>query len=281
MKKEELAATLTEIQARLNSLGDLSVLIAQGNSLPELVQKVQAAQTSVQELLPQLTTQKDSTAELLKEIQILKEELTTKNEEVEELTQKTQELQEKTDSLKQQTLEQLGLAASEKLSNSFEQVKVELHQEKISWFGRLSLGVVALVLATAAIAVWQVKDTGTLYELTFLIKIALTSPIVYFIVFTNREYGRVRNLIEEYTFKAAIARSFEAYKEILEEAFADQQESVYQKKLDFILGAVTSLYSSPMKNIKSNSTKESEISPDILLKLKDIFLTGQTPNSAK
>ncbi|MDE2079490.1 MAG: hypothetical protein KGI73_03825, partial [Patescibacteria group bacterium] len=120
------------------------------------------------------------------------------------------------------------------------------------------------------IVAWQVLyEKAALFEVSFLIKIALTSPIVYFIVFINREYGRARNLIEEYAFKAAIARSFEAYKDIIEHIFEAQQPQTYQRKLDFILEAVTDLYSSPMRNIKDNHVHEKENSPDVFSKVHD------------
>lgn len=278
MNKKELEAKLAGIDQKLAALGDLSTLVQSGAQLPALISQAQTATTTAQAFLPQLETQQQTLKTLVEEIAALKTELTTKSGDFDELTTKTEELQTKTDSLRQETLTQLGLAASEKLSNSFEQVKVELGKEKDKWFSWLVGGVVVLVLATIAIALWQVKEQGTLYHLGFLIKIALTSPLVYFVVFVNREYNRVRSLIEEYTFKAAIARSFEAYKEILQDAFSEHQALVYQKKLDFILEAVTGLYSSPMRNVKVNNAREKEISPDILTQLKEQFFSD-TPKS--
>src|SRR3989338_442965 len=269
MNKKELEAKLIEIQQKLSALGELSTLIQSGTQLPALVNQAQSTSTAAQELLPKLTTQQQTLEALTKEILGLKNELSTRNEEIGGLVEKTNALQEKTDGLRQETLAQLGLAASEKLSNSFEQVKIDLAKEKTSWFYWLVGGVAALVVATATIAVWQVRDVGTLYHISFFIKIALTSPLVYFIIFANREYNRARSLIEEYTFKAAIARSFEAYKEILQDAFADQQPLIFQKKLDFMLDAVSGLYSSPMRNVKMNAIKEKEISPDIVSQLKE------------
>lgn len=276
MNKKELEATLNEIQQKLGALGDLNALLQSGAQLPTLVNQAQSANTSAQELLPKLTAQQQTLTTLTQEISALKDELNTRNEAVGTLAEQTTALQQKTEELKQETLTQLGMAANEKLSNSFEQVKLELVKEKNTWFKWLVGGVVALVCTAGAIAVWQVRDVGTLYHLSFLIKIALTSPIVYFIVFVNREYSRVRSLIEEYTFKAAIARSFEAYKEILQDAFAEQQALVYQKKLDFILEAVASLYSSPMRNVKANAVREKEISPDIISQLKGHILPDST-----
>lgn len=279
MNKKELEAKVADIEQKLVALGDLNTLIQSGAQLPALMSQAQTASTTAQAFLPQLETQQQTLKSLIEEITALKTELSSKSGEVDTLTEKTTVLQEKTDELRQETLTQLGLAASEKLSNSFEQVKVELGKEKEKWFFWLVGGVGALVVATGAIALWQVHEQGTLYHLGFLIKIALTSPLVYFIVFVNREYSRARSLIEEYTFKAAIARSFEAYKEILQDAFSEQQALIYQKKLDFMLEAVTGLYSSPMRNVKANNTKEKELSPDIVSQLKEHFFPDPSRNS--
>jgi len=269
---------MSDIQQKLSALGELNALVQSGAQLPTLVTQAQSTNTAAQALLPKLTAQQQTLEALTKEISDLKDELTTRNEEIVTLAEQTTALQEKTESLKQETLTQLGMAASEKLSNSFEQVKLELVKEKTSWFYWLVGAVVALVFAAGAIAVWQVQDIGTLYHFSFLIKIALTSPLVYFIVFVNREYSRARSLIEEYTFKAAIARSFEAYKEILQGAFVEQQALVYQKKLDFMLEAVGGLYSSPMRNVKANAIKEKDISPDIVSQLKSHILPDSSKN---
>lgn len=273
MNKKELETRVADIQQRLAALGDLTVLIQSGTQLPTLVGQAQTASTTVQAFLPQLETQQNILKTLIEEITELKTDLSSKNGEIDELTEKTAALQEKTDGLRQETLTQLGLAANEKLSNSFEQVKIDLSKEKTKWFYWLVGAVAVLVIGATALAAWQVYEFGTLYHFAFLIKIALTAPLVYFIVFVNREFSRARNLIEEYTFKAAIARSFEAYKAIIQDAFIEQQTLIYPKKLDFILGAVTGLYSSPMRNVKENMTWEKENSPDILSQLK-----GSLPN---
>ena len=160
----------------------------------------------------------------------------------------------------EETKVQLGVAASAKLASTFEKVKGELVVDKWKWFKWLVGAVVVLIVATALIVGWQIKDVGTLYQLSFLVKLALTSPFVYFVVFINREYSRTRSLIEEYTFKAAIARSFEAYKELIQDT--DSEDAA--KTLEFIIKSISDLYSSPMLNIKKHSLKEKENSPDIL-----------------
>lgn len=275
MKNAELHAKLNAVDAKLNALGDVAALVQQSSNLPDLVQKTQNALKSVEELITQLRTQKEAADQLSAEANTLKTDLQAKTEKATELVEQVEGLQTKTEELKQETLRQLGRAADEKLSSSFELVKEELKIERDKWFKYLSRGVIALVIAVVLIAIWQIKESNTLYHFGFLIKIALTSPIVFFVGFVGREYSRTRNLIEEYTFKSAIARNFGAYKEILDEAFDGQEAPVYQRHLEFIIEAIKSLYSSPMRNIKKNIQKEKELTPDVLGQVRDIVKKNQ------
>ncbi|MFA6077458.1 MAG: hypothetical protein WC724_00350 [Candidatus Paceibacterota bacterium] len=270
MNKKELQQVLTEINQRLTALGDLNSLVQQGQGLPNLINDAQTKKTNIDSFLNDLPTRSEELNRITTEVKSLNEQVITREGEVSDLVEKTKELQQKVEEFIKETQAQLGVAANAKLASTFEGVKDELGKEKIKWFWWLVGAVVVLIIATVGIVVWQILEKETIFEVSFLIKVALTSPIVYFVVFTSREYGRIRNLIEEYTFKAAIARSFEAYKNIIEEIFSDYQSTTYQQKLDFILGAVTDLYSSPMKNIKDNHVKEKENSPDLFSKVNSV-----------
>jgi len=270
MNKKELQQTLTEINQHLTTLGDLNNLVQQGRDLPNLINDAQTKKTNIDSFLNDLPARSEELNRITTEVKNLNEQVATREGEVSDLVERTKELQQKVGEFIKETQTQLGVAANAKLASTFEGVKNELGKEKIKWFWWLVGAVAVLILATAGVVFWQILEKETIFEISFLIKIALTSPIVYFVIFTSREYGRIRNLIEEYTFKAAIARSFEAYKNIIEEIFSDYQVSTYQQKLDFILGAVTDLYSSPMRNIKDNHVKEKENSPDLFSKVNSV-----------
>ncbi len=267
MNKKELEQKLVEVDAQLKALGDLNILIQKSSGLPGIIADIEAKRNTIAPFVNDLPLQKTKLNEILSEVGVLKSQLSAGNENVTNLTAKTEELQKKVVDLIDQTKVQLGVAANAKLASTFEQVKSDLIKEKIKFFNWLVGVVVCLVLVTGLIVVWQIYDVGTLYHLSFPIRIALVSPIIYFVVFINREYNRVKHLIEEYTFKAAIARSFEAYREIVQDA--DSEES--EKTLAFILKSITDLYSSPMVNIKNNIRKEQEDVPDILSTTNDIL----------
>lgn len=264
MNKRELEQKLIEVDAQLKALGDLNTLVQQSQGLPALVSDTQIKKTNLESVLGEIPAKKTELETLITDTKNLSEQLSTREGEVSELITKTEELKTKVTELIDQTKVQLGVAANAKLASTFEQVKTDLASEKTKMFWWL-VGVVAfLAMATGLVVWWQVKESGTLYHLSFPVRIALLYPVLYFVVFINREYNRARNLIEEYTFKASIARSFEAYKEIVQGA--DSEDST--KTLDFILKSITDLYSSPMVNIKNNGGKEKENTPDIFSQIK-------------
>jgi hypothetical protein len=266
MNKKELEQKLIEVNAQLKALGDLNALVQQSQNLPNLINDAQLKKQQVETFLNDLPTRSEKINQLTAEVEKLNEQLTTRNTEVSELSKQTEELQKKVGELVEETKVQLGVAANAKLASTFEQVKGDLTEDKWRWFHWLVGAVVVLIIATASIVAWQIIDVGTLYELNFLVKLALTSPFVYFVVFINREYSRTRSLIEEYTFKAAIARSFEAYKEIIQDTDSDDAT----KTLEFVIKSIADLYSSPMVNIKNNALKEKDNSPDILSRARSV-----------
>lgn len=255
MRKEEILQKLTEVDEKLKAFGDLNALIQQGQSLPNLANDLELKKTNIESFLTDLPTRSEELNRLTGEVKSLSEQVTTRDVEVSELVTKTEELQGKAEKLVQETQVQLGVAANAKLASTFESVKDKLEKEKEIWFGWLKRAVGVLVVATGGVVLWQIKEVGTLYHLSFPIRLALLSPIVYSVVFVNREYSRARSLIEEYTFKAAVARSFEAYKEIVQSA---DSQTPPVRTVEFVIESIKNLYSSPMFNIKSNAHKEKE-----------------------
>ena len=272
MNKKELQQTIEDISNRLNALGDLNDIINKAQSLPGIITDVDLKKTTIDSFLNDLPTRSEELNRLTKEVRDLSGELATQKEDVSSLVEQTKELNKKVESLVEETRVQLGKAANEKLANSFETVRNTLIEEKTTWYKRLVRSLILLIVASIVIVSWQVYEANTLYQLTFLIKLTLTSPFVYFVIFINREYSRTRGLIEEYTFKASIARSFEAYKEIVESADLEARKET----LLFITETIKDLYSSPMVNIKKNNLEERENTPDMLSPAKGLL--GKLPS---
>ena len=228
MNKKELDQKVVEIETKIKALGDLNVLVQQSQILPNLISDAQTGKTNIEKFLNELPAHSEEIKKLTSEVAGLKDQVIAKNSEVSELITQTKDTQNKVGELIDETKVQLGVAANAKLASTFEQVKNELVDDKNKWFKWWVGAVIVFVVATGLAVYWQLKDFGTLYHYNFLIKLALTSPFAYFVVFINREYSRTRNLIEEYTFKAAVARSFEAYKEIVQST--DQENCISTHK---------------------------------------------------
>lgn len=266
MNKAELNEKIVEINTKLNMLGNLKDLISESENLPELSTELVSQKEELSVLLGEIPEKNSELTALITQATAANAKITEQGAELENSERRVEELEKKVNDLIGQTKIQLGVAANAKLASTFEKVKESLRAEKEKMFKYLIGSVIVLILVTAAVVFWQVKGDESLYHLNFLIRIALLSPVVYFVVFINSEYNRLRNLIEEYTFKAAIARSFEAYREIVEGA--DTTEA--NKTLEFVLSSISDLYSSPMKNIKEHGYKKDKNSPDLFTKVARI-----------
>lgn len=280
--KKELAQKLLDIDQNLKALGDLNVLV-QNVSSQKLVMDTLIAQLQAQKVnIDAIPVKKLELDNLIQEVKTLKESTVEQQNLTEEVKGTVDALKTKTDEIHNLSLQQLGTISNEKLSNSFDKVKDDLKKDNEKWFKWLVGTSIALLLAFIGVVVWQVAKGDTIFEISFLVKLALTSPIIFFEFFVNREYSRSKRLIEEYEFKASIARSLEAYKEIIENLFADQPGDEYKKKLDFILESIGQLYSSPMKNIRDNEAGSDKFDKKIMPIVSDIKdmvsdITGVVP----
>ncbi len=270
MNKKELQQKILEIDASLKSLGDLAALVATTNETKVKMEALISDIKTHEEEIEAIPEKKEELESLVQEASDLKAGIEEQKSTLEEAQKSIDTLKTKTEELQRLSLDQLGIISNEKLSNSFDKVTNDLKTENKKWFRWLLGTSVALTAAIIAIVIWQTIVGDTIFEISFLVKIALTSPIIFFEFFINREYSRSQRLIEEYEFKSSIARSLEAYKEIIENLFADQPGEEYKKKLDFILDSIGQLYSSPMKNIRDNGTNDSKTEKIVLRVLTDL-----------
>lgn len=275
MKKAELEAKLNEINESLRLLGDLNSFATQAketsSQAKNLLDSTQEVKTQIEQFSADIDKKKqdiESVAHTASEYQTVIER---QKEMISGLEKKHQELIQKNEEIKKETESQLGIISNEKLANSFATEATKLEIEKSKWFWYFFGASITLALVVVGIIVWQVVHEGTLFSLSFLSRIPISAPFIYFVVFANLQFGRTRNLIEEYTFKASVARSFEAYRLIIEGAFADDEKIGNTAKLEFIIAAIKDLYSSPMRNIKEHSSDEKSLNLSMLEKIAEIF----------
>ncbi len=183
------------------------------------------------------------------------DEIEKQKKDNDELVKNIKQLTERSEVLLRTSDDQLGRISSQVLANSFQGEGGKLDESVQKWFSWLWATTLGLLIIAGVIVFIQLHGGGDLLEYGFLVKIALTSPVIYFITFLANQYSREKKLLEEYRFKATIALSFEAYRKLLREEVAALQindEKKQERVLDFIVESVSNIYSSPMKNISEN-----------------------------
>ncbi len=291
LKRAELEKLLTEINQKLGSAEDFHKKVSDATQ----------ALINTQSQLSDLTTKAQQASELLASIQTTKTEIDGWTEKVKrgseeatnykklidqqkkeysELKASFEELKKSYTDLEQLAKNQLGLVSMESLANAFAIEASKLEKSTSMWYRRIFWAAVILILAVLGVAIWQVIHEQTLLKLSFAIRLPIVTPIIYYLYFVVGQYKREHRLLEEYVFKTSIARSFEAYRKVLKEESANEQDLL--KKNELIIDTIKNIYSSPMKNIvdsKSEVDEKKDVSFDLMgkmleygEKLKDLFV---------
>lgn len=267
MKRAELEKLLSEINQKIGSADDLQKKVA------DAAQALSNAQSQITDL----TARAQQASELLAKTQATKTEVDGWSEKVKkgsedavsygklvqqqkkdysDLKNSLEELKKSYAELEQLAKDQLGLVSMESLANAFASEASKLEKSTDKWFSRIFWTSIVLVAAVLGVAVWQVIHEDTLLKLSFAIRIPIVSPIVYYLYFAASQYKREKRLLEEYSFKASIARSFEAYRKVLKEESTNEQDLL--KKNELIIGTIRDVYSSPMRNMADNRIEDNE-----------------------
>ena len=279
LTKKQLEESLNGIETRLKSLeAKLPEGVTLESAITQVNENIAKAKTLISEaesLTQSIRSQKqeiDQAKENIDSIETALEEqkttLLSDKEDFVKFRQSFEETQSKTKELQTETETQLGLVSAEKLANSFNDEAGKLKTSTAEWFSRIKWTTIVLVLTVIGIAWWQLSTSKTIFELSFLIRATLTTPIIWFLYFSSHNYNEEKSLLDNYLFKAAVARSFEAYRQLLRSQFeeyesVDGEESnklsnVQEREIEFILATIKGIYSSPIpERGRENLTKKS------------------------
>ena len=160
-------------------------------------------------------------------------------------------------------------AVQEIPSRVFEERKLELQRSKNMWRNWFLLSIF-LLLSLTIFAFVLTADVG--FTAVLWIELALGLPLIYSAVFFHAQHNREREFLEEYSFKAIVARSLEAYRIILKGDVHPEQAEEQKKFLDFITDSVKSLHTPPRAIISKHPVKnEEDIKVGVVEKLADVF----------
>ena len=282
MKRVELESIIQEINQKIESVDVLNQKIEQANQIIQEAQtnaqtlkssatEIENFKNSIEQTNTEVVSFKDVIKDMHKTSVEYNESVTKQTAEYKELKENFDELIKNNNELTDTIKEQLGLVSMEILANSFFEEARKLKESSNKWFWWLFGSMVALLLSVIGIATWQILAEDTLFQLSFLIRIPIITPVLYFLIFVAKQYGRDRKLLDEYTFKASVARSFEAYRKLLREE--DESPESDKQKIEFIIETIRNIYSSPMDNIREDgeNSKDDEIGLGTLSKITNII----------
>lgn len=271
IKKTELDNLLLNAQKSFSELDSILSNTKSRNSDTSLIQgQINEKHAKVTQILTEITGHNTQAKLLVEVITTLQKVAAEQNGVISELATKTKDLVGRNSELADKVSDLLQKAAAGRLFQSFNIRKIE-HTAGSRFWMWMVLGS-AVILTTMAFGLaWMVHTKGIVsYE--FLIKLSVSFPIIYWLVFSTRQYTKAKRLEEEYAFKSAISLSLEAYRDLIKR---ESGETTKAEVIPFITDAVNKIFSSPSQAIAEQPHKEdtdvAESLIDKVLKLANKF----------
>lgn len=260
MKNSEIVEKINAFEERLKAFGDVGTKVAEIDGYITRARndadETAKARSDIVAIKQEVDSQKSAITEAITEANAYKEEIDKQKAVNKSLTERLQKLSEDIGSLKKEAENQLGSISAKVLSNSFDNVAIKLEKSVFSWKISVAISIVVLFCVTLAVIIWELWTGGTISITNsgFLLKATLTSPFIFLVGFTVRQYSREKKLFDEYTFKSAVALSFEAFRKLIKEE--DSQVTDHRQIVNFIIKTVSSIYSTPIDSSEKNEELE-------------------------
>ena len=100
---------------------------------------------------------------------------------------------------------------------------------------------------------------------------SLSLPLIYAITFCTVQYGRERQLEEEYAFKSNISISLVPYQELVAKTMDRTNRRRLRRYAAFLIDSVGRVFTSPMEQIFEAETKHRGISNKTIQQLKALL----------
>ncbi len=156
------------------------------------------------------------------------------------------------------------------MENLFKARKAELESIRIKWMRWFIVNILVLFILAVLIFFGPMANAG-LSKATWL-EFVVALPLVYSAIFFHREHSRAREYLEEYSFKSLIAESFDSYRKLIKDEVNHSKADEQKTYLDFLVGSINTLFSSPREAISKHPVKDEEdVKVGIVEKLGDVF----------
>ncbi len=141
---------------------------------------------------------------------------------------------------KEEIVRLTGLAADGALGSKFDQRQVALASGLSFWKYGVPIITVLSVVWVIAVFTWIPTHTNNVW-IDLLINVIKTSPAFILMGFVFNQYGKERNLQEEYAFKSAVAMTLTAYSSMLEKGDDDANKT----RQEMLLKSIQQVYLLP------------------------------------
>lgn len=180
-------------------------------------------------------------------------------ENVQEFIQKTDEIIEKNNKQTVEIDNQLNKAVGASLFSTFATRKDDLNDKLKNWLIWLGIIIAILIGLSGWIAYDIIGIDTNWYKV--IVKIGISFPLIYMLVFLSNRYTKERRLVEEYAFKSTISLALTPYADLVKKVEESGADSKYR---DFLISSIENIFSVPTdkafgfnKHDKKDKTEDS------------------------
>jgi len=169
-----------------------------------------------------------------------------------------------------QNQNQMNIPETDALWRVFEERKREVEESRDRWLRWFIANIVILFLV--AVLIFIGLTTGTGFAAASWLEFGVALPLVYSAIFFHAQHSKAREYLEEYSFKALVARSLGTCRKMLKEDMDGKSADEQKKYLDFVIGSLKDLHTPPREIISKHPVRdEGDVKVGVVEKLGDIF----------
>lgn len=240
-KKQEMAAVnrlLTEATASNTRITELAS--AATNKDTEIAGVLKNVNDKVTTVIKNIASFQNSFAAIESEAAALKQKLeTTIVTALKDLDQAKQGA-EFVDSKREEIVRLTGMAADGSLGSKFDQRQGKLADGLSFWKWGVPVVTLLSILWVIVVFTWLPAHTENVW-INLLVNLLKTTPAFILMGFVFSQYGKERNLQEEYAFKSAVAMTLTAYSSMLEKRDDDGNKT----RQEMLLKSIQQVYMQP------------------------------------
>jgi len=156
------------------------------------------------------------------------------------------------------------------LSQIFNERKLEVESAKDHWFYWFIANII--ILFVIAVLIFIGLTIGTGFAAASWLEFGVALPLSYSAIFFHAQHAKSREYLEEYSFKAMIARSLDDCRRLLKEDLNSKNPDEQRRYLDFLIGSMNGLFTPPREIISKHPVKDEEdVKVGVVEKLGDVF----------